>query len=192
MIGSGQAAIRHGGAQDAACVAELHSDSWRTTYRGIVPDEALGGGLAAQRCELWELRLEADYGEPENTPVLLIAEQAGETVGFVYLVPQPDGRVLVDNLHVRPGRTGGGIGRELLVAARAEVAERHPGAELYLEVLSGNTRAIAFYEREGGVRIRAQEGVFPGGYLLPEYVYAWPAAPGPAADRESVGGQSTS
>ncbi|MGW3043104.1 N-acetyltransferase family protein [Kitasatospora sp. NPDC001159] len=192
MIGSGQTTIRHGGAQDAARVAELHADSWRTTYRGIVPDEALGDGLAAQRRELWELRLEADYGEPENTPVLLIAEQAGETAGFVYLVPQPDGRVLVDNLHVRPGRTGGGIGRELLAAARAEVAEWHPGAELYLEVLSGNTRAIAFYEREGGVRVRAQEGVFPGGYLLPEYVYAWPAAPEPAADRESVGGQSTS
>jgi ribosomal protein S18 acetylase RimI-like enzyme len=192
MIGSGQTTIRHGGAQDAAHVAELHADSWRTTYRGIVPDEAIGDGLAAQRRELWELRLAADYGEPENTPVLLIAEQAGETAGFVYLVPQPDGRVLVDNLHVRPGRTGGGIGRELLAAARTEVAERHPGAELYLEVLSGNTRAVAFYEREGGVRIRAQEGVFPGGYLLPEYVYAWPAAPGPASGRTSTSGQSTS
>ncbi|MBV2154679.1 GNAT family N-acetyltransferase [Kitasatospora sp. SUK 42] len=180
MIGSGQTTIRHGGARDAASVAELHADSWRTTYRGIVPEQALGDGLADQRRELWELRLAADYGAPENTPVLLIAERAGEAAGFIYLVPQPDGRVLVDNLHVRPGRTGGGIGRELLAAARAQVAERHPGAELYLEVLRDNTRAIAFYEREGGVRIREQEGVFPGGYLLPEYVYAWPVEREPA------------
>ncbi|MFG3226527.1 GNAT family N-acetyltransferase [Kitasatospora sp. NPDC048194] len=192
MITSGPLRIRYGGEQDAASVAELHADSWRTAYRGIVPDDALGDGLAAQRRELWELRLQADYGEPENTPVLQVAEQAGAVVGFVYVVPQPDGRVLVDNLHVRPGRTGGGIGRELLAAARAQAAERHPGAELYLEVLSGNTRAVAFYEREGGVRVRVQEGVFPGGHVLPEYVYAWPAAPGPALGRSSTRGQSTS
>ncbi|MER7672988.1 GNAT family N-acetyltransferase [Kitasatospora sp. NPDC096128] len=177
MTGPERHTIRHGGAQDAADIADLHTESWCTAYRGIVPDEALGDGLGAQRRELWELRLTVDYGTPENTPVLLVAERAGEPVGFVYLVPQPDGRVLVDNLHVRPGLTGGGIGRDLLAAARAEVAERFPGAELYLEVLRANTRAIAFYEREGGERIREQEGVFRGGHLLPEYVYAWSAAP---------------
>ncbi|WP_078656227.1 GNAT family N-acetyltransferase [Kitasatospora aureofaciens] len=181
MTGSGRITIRHGGERDAVHVADLHTESWCTSYRGIVPDEAIGDGLAVQRRELWELRLTVDYGTPENTPVLLIAERAGEPAGFVYLVPQPDGGVLVDNLHVRPGLTGGGIGRELLAAARAEVAARYPGADLYLEVLSANTRAIAFYEREGGVRIRAQEGEFPGGYLLPEYVYAWPAGSAPGA-----------
>ncbi|MER7750729.1 GNAT family N-acetyltransferase [Kitasatospora sp. NPDC097643] len=190
MISPVETTIRRGGAQDATAVADLHAHSWRTAYRGIVPEEALGDGLAAQRREIWELRLTVDYGGPAHTPELLIAEQAGETVGFVYLVPQEDGRVLLDNLHVRPGRTGGGIGHALFAAARAHVAERHPGAELYLEVLRDNTRAIAFYEREGGRRTRAQEGVFPGGFVLPEYVYSWPAEavegmeavdPGPAA-----------
>ncbi|MQS13474.1 GNAT family N-acetyltransferase [Streptomyces kaniharaensis] len=176
MIGSDETAIRRGGAHDAETVADLHALSWRTAYRGIVPAEAIGDGLAAERRELWALRLTADYGEPVDTPELLIAERAGEAVGFAYLVPQPDGRVLLDNLHVRPGRTGGGIGRALLAEARAHVAERHPGAALYLEVLRDNTRAVAFYEREGGRRTAAQEGVFPGGHLLPEYVYTWPAA----------------
>lgn len=174
MIRAGEVVIRRGGTQDSESIAELHAHSWRTAYLGIVPEEALGDGMAAQRRELWELRLDADYGEPENTPELLVAERDGEPAGFVYLVPQPDGWVLIDNLHVRPGLTGGGIGRVLLAAARAFVAERHPGAELFLEVLRDNTRAIAFYEREGAVRVRAQEGVFPGGFLLPEYVYAWP------------------
>ncbi|MFE6051102.1 GNAT family N-acetyltransferase [Kitasatospora sp. NPDC056446] len=177
MISSEQTVIRRGGVRDADDVAGLHAHSWRTTYRGIVPEAALGDGMVAQRRELWELRLDADYGEPENTPELLIGERAGEVAGFIYLVPQPDGRVLIDNLHVRPGLTGAGIGHDLLAAARAFVAERHPGAELFLEVLRDNTRAIAFYEREGAVRVRAQEGVFPGGFLLPEYVYAWPGQP---------------
>ncbi|MFB6889660.1 GNAT family N-acetyltransferase [Kitasatospora sp. NPDC056327] len=171
--------IRPGDVRDAGAVAGLHADSWRTAYTGLVPEEALGDGLAAERRMIWELRLAADYGGPEYTPDLLIAERAGAVAGFAYLVPQPDGRVLLDNLHVRPGLTGGGIGRELLDAARALVARRHPGAVLYLEVLRANTRAIAFYERAGGLRTAAGEGVFPGGFTLPEYEYSWPAA-GPA------------
>ncbi|MEV6976187.1 GNAT family N-acetyltransferase [Kitasatospora sp. NPDC093806] len=168
--------IRPGTVRDAAAVAELHAASWRTAYTGIVPEDALGDGLAAERREIWELRLAVDYGGPEHTPELLIAERAGETVGFAYLVPQPDGRVLLDNLHVRPGLTGAGIGRGLLDAACAHVARRHPGADLYLEVLRANTRAIAFYERAGGRRTAARDGVFPGGYTLPEYEYTWTAA----------------
>ncbi|MEE1786822.1 GNAT family N-acetyltransferase [Streptomyces sp. SP17BM10] len=182
MIGAEQTTIRRGGADDAGVVADLHALSWRTAYRGIVPAEALGDGLAAQRRELWELRLTVDYGGPDNTPELLIAERAGEVLGFAYLVPQPDGRVLLDNLHVRPGSTGGGIGRALLAEARAHVAARHPGAALYLEVLRDNTRAVAFYEREGGRRTAEQEGVFPGGHALPEYEYTWPVEGDPVED----------
>ncbi|WP_078911084.1 GNAT family N-acetyltransferase [Streptomyces sp. NRRL WC-3742] len=166
--------VRHGDAADAHRVAELHALSWRTAYRDFVPAEALGDGLAEERGAIWELRLTADYGEPAATPELLIAEHDGETVGFAYLVPEPDGRVLLDNLHVHPHHTGAGIGHTLLTAARSHVTEHHPEAELYLEVLCANTRAIAFYEREGGHRTAHQQGVFPGGFTLPEYVYTWP------------------
>ncbi|MFJ4669762.1 GNAT family N-acetyltransferase [Kitasatospora purpeofusca] len=167
--------IRRGNARDAEAVAALHAASWRSAYTGIVPDSALGDGLADERREIWELRLSVDYGAPEATPELLIAEQAGDTVGFAYLVPMPDGRVLLDNLHVRPGLTGAGIGGDLLEAACARVARQHPGADLYLEVLQANTRAIAFYERAGGRRTAAGQGVFPGGHTLPEYEYTWSA-----------------
>ncbi|MFI9269553.1 GNAT family N-acetyltransferase [Kitasatospora sp. NPDC052896] len=169
-----ETAIRTGTAADAPAVAALHAASWRTAYAGIVPPEALGDGLLAERRELWELRLTVDYGEPAATPLLLVAEDgSGEPVGFGYLVPQPDGRVLVDNLHVRPGLTGGGIGTALLGAARSWVASAHPGAALYLEVLRENRRAVAFYERCGGVRTDERRAPFPGGFELPEYEYTW-------------------
>lgn len=166
--------IREGGAADAAAVARLHAESWRTAYAGIVPAAALGDGLAEQRGELWELRLTVDYGEPAATPGLLLAERAdGDLVGFGYLVPEPDGRVLLDNLHVRPGLTGAGIGAMLLGAARAWTARTHPGAPLYLEVLRDNRRAVAFYERCGGERTREGWTDFPGAGELPEYEYTW-------------------
>ncbi|MGF1429290.1 GNAT family N-acetyltransferase [Kitasatospora sp. LaBMicrA B282] len=174
MTDHAEFAIRHGGPDDASAVAELHAESWRTAYAGIVPAAALGDGLAAQRQELWALRLTVDYGELAAQPVLLLAERTGgELLGFGYLVPQPDGRVLLDNLHVRPGLTGGGIGGRLLAAARDWTARTHPGEPLYLEVLRDNRRAIAFYERAGAVRTRQGAAVFPGGGELPEYEYTW-------------------
>lgn len=169
---SRQIVIRTGSEEDAEAVATLHAESWRTAYAGIVPPEALGDGLLHERRELWEIRLTVDYGEPANTPLLLIAESAGELYGFAYLIPQPDGRVLLDNLHVRPGHTGGGIGRLLLHEAIA----RTPDSPLYLEVLVDNTRAVAFYEREGGLRTDHRDCVFPAGFTLPEYEYTWPPA----------------
>jgi ribosomal protein S18 acetylase RimI-like enzyme len=169
---SGPITVRTGGRDDVPAVADLHAASQRTAYAGIVPAEALGDGMPAERRAIWELRLDADYGGPEHTPTLLIAEQDGEPVGFAYLVPEPDGRALLDNLHVRPGRTGGGIGRLLLHAA----LERAAPAPLRLEVLRANHRAVAFYEREGGLRTDERTGYFPGGHELPEYEYSWPGA----------------
>nr|WP_218835740.1 GNAT family N-acetyltransferase [Streptomyces sp. TLI_235] len=163
--------VRDGGPADAPAVAALHADSWRTAYTGLVPAEALGDGLPAQRREIWELRLTADYGDPAHTPTLLLAEEAGNgPVGFAYLVPEPDGRVLLDNLHVRPGRTGGGIGALLLRTALHRAAP----AVLRLEVLRDNHRAIAFYEREGGIRTDERTAEFPGGHEVAEYEYSWP------------------
>ncbi|MFC5642840.1 GNAT family N-acetyltransferase [Kitasatospora cinereorecta] len=163
--------VRTGGPADAATVAALHAESWRTAYADFVPADALGDGLAEERAVLWDIRLTADYGPAEMQPTLLIAEEAdGTAAGFAYLVPEPDGRVLLDNLHVRPGRTGAGIGRRLLRAA----LDRVPGP-LRLEVLRANTRAVAFYEREGGTRTAERLCDFPGGHQLPEYEYTWPA-----------------
>ncbi|GAB2732342.1 GNAT family N-acetyltransferase [Kitasatospora kifunensis] len=166
--------IREGGPDDASAVALLHAESWRTAYAGIVPAAVLADGLVEQRGELWAIRLTVDYGDPAATPALLLAEQAdGELVGFGYLVPQTDGRVLLDNLHVRPGLTGAGIGAALLRAVRTWTARTHPGAPLYLEVLRDNHRAVAFYERAGGVRTGEGWAPFPGVGELPEYEYTW-------------------
>ncbi|WP_441245388.1 N-acetyltransferase family protein [Kitasatospora sp. McL0602] len=167
-----QIVIKVGGPADADAVATLHADSRRTSYAAFLPPDALpdalGDGFAEQ---LWPLRLTVDYGEPANTPTLLLAESAvdGDLYGFAYLVPEPDGRVLLDNLHVRPGSTGGGIGTRLLSAA---LALARP-AVLHLDVLAANTRAVAFYEREGGTRVAERDCVFADGSTLPEYEYAW-------------------
>jgi ribosomal protein S18 acetylase RimI-like enzyme len=167
--------IRAGIQDDIERVAAIHTDSWRTAYAGIMPHSFLDGGLFEDRLALWRSRLT----EPPSGAGLFVAADGTEIYGFVYLVPRPDGRVLLDNLHARPGHTGSGIGSRLLRHALAWAAAEHPGRDVYLEVLRANTRAIAFYERHGARRTDERFGRFDQGFELPEFEYTWPSEPPP-------------
>ncbi|KDN82180.1 GNAT family N-acetyltransferase [Kitasatospora cheerisanensis] len=162
--------IRTGGARDAGDIARLHTASWQHAYAGLMPADHLAGEVAAEQRALWERRLAdgADGG------YLALVEDGPAVAGFAYVVPEPGGRVLLDNLHVRAGLIGSGVGHLLLTHAFDWTVRQHPGSALYLEVLAGNARAIAFYERHGGEAVERLDVDFPG-FRLPGLEYAWPA-----------------
>lgn len=163
--------LRSGTVEDLESVAELHTASWRSAYAGIMPGDYLDGPLLAERLELWRNRL----GTPEPEGRLFVAEEAGELAGFVYLTTVSDGRILLDNLHVRPAAKRGGIGSVLLRHGLYWTAVAHAGRDLYLEVLRDNTAAIAFYERHGGQRTDERTARFVQGFELAEVEYTWTA-----------------
>ncbi|WP_245721669.1 GNAT family N-acetyltransferase [Nocardia crassostreae] len=162
--------IRDGVPGDADAVAAMHTASWRTAYAGMMPDDYLNGPLLEERLSLWRTRLTSGGGPGH----LLIAETRSVMAGFVYLIPRPDGRVLIDNLHVEPTRKRSGLGGKLLRRAFDWAGATHPGSTVYLEVLAANLPAIAFYERHGGVRTAHRTAVFPQGFELEEFEYTWP------------------
>ncbi|MGW8985457.1 N-acetyltransferase family protein [Streptomyces parvus] len=163
--------IRAGSRDDVEQIAALHVDSWRTAYAGIMPDSYLSGPLGAEKLDLWRART----AEPDPATGLFVAVDGREITGFAYTTPRSDGRILLDNLHARPGRTGSGIGGRLLRHTLAWAAAEHGGRDLYLEVLSANTRAIAFYERHGATRTDERVCRFDQGFALPEVEYTWTA-----------------
>ncbi|MCI4044537.1 GNAT family N-acetyltransferase [Streptomyces sp. TRM75563] len=164
--------IRAGSRDDVEQIAALHADSWRTAYAGIMPDSYLSGSpLDAEKLALWHERT----AEPDPASGLFVAVGGREVAGFAYITPRPDGRLLLDNLHARPGRTGSGIGGRLLRHTLAWAAAEHGGRDLYLEVLSANARAIAFYERHGATRTDERVCRFDQGFALPEVEYTWTA-----------------
>ena len=132
---------------DAALIASIHSASWQATYRGLLPDAFLDGEVTRERAAYWEARLGAPGGERRT---VLIAELAGEPIGFVCVERQPESAwgVLLDNLHALPGYQGIGVGK-LLMRAAEDWARAQGETQLYLYVLEGNTSAIGFYERQG-------------------------------------------
>ncbi|MFB7715956.1 GNAT family N-acetyltransferase [Nocardia sp. NPDC056100] len=173
--------ITPGTLADAEAVATLHTESWRTAYADIMPADYLNGPLYEERLALWQHRLTTLTPGAAlfvATDAATLADTATSTdaatlIGFVYLTPQPDGRILLDNLHVHPTLKRTGTGTRLLTHAQTWVTTEHPGRTLYLEVLEANTPAIAFYERHGGKRTDRRPAHFPQGFTLTELEYTW-------------------
>ncbi|MDX1541278.1 MAG: GNAT family N-acetyltransferase [Geminicoccaceae bacterium] len=137
--------LRDAGPADADTVARLHTQSWQSAYRGILPDAYLDGELVPEKQAHWRQVL----SRPPAGAVIILAEGPAGPVGFVAAYPEPDGGALIDNLHVLPGDRRGGTGRRLMaaVAARLRDAGVHAARLTVYEV---NTPAVAFYRRVGG------------------------------------------
>jgi GNAT superfamily N-acetyltransferase len=157
---------------DADAIAALHAASWRSAYRGILPDVFLDGDVVANRQHVWRQRLRA----PLPNQVVVKALRDGTLCGFActYLDADPQWGALLDNLHVSPSGTGLGVGAQLLADARARAHASRRGSPLHLWVFEANTRARRFYDRHGGhVTEHAIVEVLPG-ISVPELRYVFP------------------
>ena len=142
--------VRPGTTDDVGAIAALHAESWRSAYGGLVPDEDLGGGLDAERLQFWRDRFASPH--PERR-VVFAAVHGQVLVGFACVLADADPvhGPLLDNLHVKPGWRGHGIGARLLNDSRAWSHAIAPGRPMHLWVLEGNTAARGFYRAQGGV-----------------------------------------
>jgi GNAT superfamily N-acetyltransferase len=165
--------FREAEASDAAAIAQLHADSWRSAYRGIFSDDYLDSRAYAERAELWQSR----FAERVQKPFLaVLAEIDSQLNGFACVFPNEHlvfGSFL-DNLHVLPQRIGQGIGRDLLrETARLLLATGVSGG-LYLWVIEQNTRARQFYKSAGGFEVERAILPTPDGGQVAEMRCQWP------------------
>ncbi len=136
---------------NAAAIANLHAESWRNTYRGMLSDAYLDGNVHAERQAHWQKRFDA----PTENQYVLVAENEGKLAGFVCVYGADDVNWgnLIDNLHVRPDLKGQGIGKQLIQKAMAWAKENYPNQGVYLWVFEANSASRRFYEAMGGVNI---------------------------------------
>lgn len=149
---------------DADALAEVHWQTWRETYAGLVPEERLGAAALERRRGQWRSRI----AEPRAGDVLRVGEVEGAVVGFAmagpgrldegpaaYAAEEGDGFVglpagqELEALYVLAAHHGTGVGQALLDAVVA------PGAA-YLWVARDNPRARGFYRRNGFVEDGAE------------------------------------
>ncbi len=180
------ALIRAMTAADVRAVAALHTASWQTAYRGVLDDAWLDAHAAANRADVWTQR----FSGPREREAGLVAHCDGVLTGFIYLIAdaEPVRGASVDNLHVRPDATGGGVGRRLLRAgARLAMARQWP-AGLHLWVYEANLEARRFYERHGGTVVERVLYAAADGGSHPSLCFHW--TPAAAAARLLVPGEA--
>lgn len=164
--------IRPATAADARGIAQVRIDTWRSAYRGLVPDTYLDAMDVDQSVALWERVL----GAAGDAASVFVADHDGEIVGFAAAnrleEPKHGLDAELSAAYVRRDFQRAGIGRKLVDAvARAQRAKGATG--LIVWSIAGNKGARAFYESLGGTLIVEQPFEWDG-VPLTEAGYAFP------------------
>ncbi|HEY1741902.1 MAG TPA: GNAT family N-acetyltransferase [Granulicella sp.] len=161
--------IRAATQDDASSISRVHVESWRTTYRGIVPDQFLADLNVEERAVRWREVLRSD-------PYIFIAELDGKVVGFIsggaIREPLEECDAELFAIYLLAETQGKGIGTSLLMEL-AKHLEAAGFQSMAVWVLEANV-SRGFYERSGAVRVTEKE-IEIGGVLLPVVAYAWPS-----------------
>ncbi|WMT38848.1 GNAT family N-acetyltransferase [Paenibacillus sp. D2_2] len=163
--------IRHAVLQDAEAIANVHVASWRTTYRGVVPDSYLSDLSAQKRAEMWKRQLS---GTEQSMNIFVAETEQGEIIGFA-----SGGRSRSDQLpyegelyaiYLLEVYQRLGIGRKLMLSVGSQL--RETGYRSMLVWALEDNGYCAFYESLGG-ESTAYEDVEIGGISLREVGYGW-------------------
>ncbi len=163
--------VRRARPQDAAAIARVQVDTWRSTYRGIVPDKHLDDMSYEKAERNWEERIT----DPDKRSTLFVAEDdRGSVVGFAACgAARDDARDYESELYaiyVNQNMQRKGLGKRLVLSVVQDLKARGFDSML-IWVLAGN-QYKRFYESIGGTQIRTKE-VAVGGKTFHELGYGW-------------------
>jgi ribosomal protein S18 acetylase RimI-like enzyme len=160
--------IRPADMRDAADVAQVHDNSWLSTYRGIIPQANLER-MIVRRGPIWWQRairrgvkiLVLDF-DGVIAGYATVGKNRAQTLPF-------DGEIF--ELYLEPEFQGVGLGTRLFINARDELARLGMNTSV-VWVLDDNEAAIRFYENAGGRRVSKSLEAF-GDVKLPKSAFAW-------------------
>ena len=162
--------LRRASPADAAGIAHVHRESWRTTYAGILPLDVIAAQAGRKTAAEWDRRLSSGPAA-EST---WLAERRGAIVGFAscgaarHRLEGLEAEIYA--LYVLQDHQRRGVGRELVrTCARHFVRQGEFG--FYLWVLKAN-RARMFYEALGGQEV-GEKTERLGLHSFAEVAYAW-------------------
>ncbi|MGH2458841.1 MAG: GNAT family N-acetyltransferase [Chloroflexota bacterium] len=162
---------RDAACSDAASIARIHVDSWRTTYRGVIPDDVLARLSYAARQAEWESGL----CHPDGAQIVFVAEDPDDgIVGFACGGPERTGDPLYQGelyaIYILESHQRRGIGQELTRRVAGRLIEAGlTGMQVWVLV---DNPSRGFYEKLGGLTVRTRNITF-GNAQLEEVAYGW-------------------
>lgn len=160
--------IRAAKLSDAGGIAKVHVDSWRTTYKNIIPEEFLENLSYQSREELWNNII------PKG--IVFVAENdEGQIVGFSSGGKERSGEYKefqgeLSSIYILKEFQGQGIGKALVKSVTKELGKS--GMNTMLVFVLADNNSTLFYEAMGGKVIDKIE-VEIAGKKLNELVYGW-------------------
>ncbi|ALC85257.1 GCN5 family acetyltransferase [Bacillus sp. FJAT-22090] len=161
--------IRKASKEDIHHVSRVYVDSWRTTYRGLVPDDYLKELSYDDAEKSWN-----DFLNNENEPFIYVAiSDIGEIIGFA------SGKSIDDknfdgelySLYLLQECRGLGVGRQLVSAIAKHFKEKDIHS-MMVWVMKQNKSGLGFYERMGGKEYIRRTSMF-GGTKVEDVAYGW-------------------
>jgi len=164
--------VRAATLQDSHAIAQVRVDSWRATYRGMIPDAYLDGMCVEDSTALWERILSAPEGSNRS---VFVVESPDGVIGFA-------GGMLLDKekfgcnaeltgIYLQRQAQRQGLGRRLVKAVAQECLARGASGML-VWVISANQGGREFYEKLGGELLIEQPFTWDG-LDLHETGYGW-------------------
>jgi GNAT superfamily N-acetyltransferase len=156
---------------DGPSIAQVHVESWKTTYAGIFPEAVLKGLSVDERVPFWQATLAA----PKQGSVTLVAcNLAGTVVGFVHGGQERTGQLGRDGelyaVYLLQAAQRQGIGT-LLVRYFAQELRSQGFTSMVVWVLDVNP-SRKFYEALGG-EVVARQWIERGGQQYLEVAFGW-------------------
>ncbi len=144
--------IRKANISDASAIAHIRIDSWRTAYKGLIPDSFLNG--LDYKMQENKVMNRINGTDKNFTSNILVYEEENEILGYTYygkaldsLNDKYQGEVVA--LYVRPDKKRNGIGTQLINKVK-ELLKEEGYSNMIIWCLKGNDPSVRFYEHVGG------------------------------------------
>ncbi len=171
MLGSSsQIVVRQGQRSDAKALADIFRESWRNTYRGIIPHHHLEGMINRRGTRWWSSAIRSR----ESVQVICLSDQVA---GYsTYGLSRTRGRIgkaegEIFELYLSPTHQGMGLGEHLFEGTR-HMLELRGHAGLIVWSLLENRPALDFYWKRGGRPI-AEATELIGTAKLAKVAFEW-------------------
>ncbi len=161
--------IRKASKEDIKGISKVYVDGWRTTYRGLVPDDYLAELSYEESEKRW-----TNFLNNENGSFIYAAiNDAGEMIGFASGKSSGgenfDGELY--SLYLLEECRGLGVGRQL-VSAVAKHFKENGIFSMMVWVMKKNKSGLGFYERLGGTEYNHRTSTF-GETVVEDAAYGW-------------------
>ena len=161
--------IRKAILEDAPAIAKVHVDSWRTTYKGIIPQSFLDKLDYDKRTELWINNISNPINE-----VFVALNDDEQVVGFATGSKREKNKEAdaadLTSIYLLEQWQGFGLGKLLLKAVMEDFHVKG-FTKAFVEVLALN-KTRAFYQYHGADYVKTEK-LFIAGEILDEEIYVW-------------------